>query len=218
MAVTARLMDIFELGDDALDTEGVVMITDEGGDTSSSLTQSDTDNSNIYGTASALTFRATAYTIPAMNIATYTVNYRGDKFTRPKAGNSADTLTMTISFRVDKYWKIYNALRKWKNSVANNYTGVDYGDSASSNRKIIYISTVDSMGNETGEHWTFRKAIITQLNAINLDQASDGTPITATATFAFLTVDHDHTDVSATDQTVPDSALEENDSGSSTNE
>lgn len=213
MAVTSRLYQIFEQGDDALNNEGVIMIADEG-TTRPSLAETSTsaDNSNIIGPSSAFVFRATRFQIPETKVHTYTVSFRGDKFTKPTTGNNEDSIELTVTFRIDKYWKIYNRLREWKNREANSYTGISYGDSAPSNRKTIYIDTVDSLGEYTGEHWTFTKCFIKNLSEVEFDQSANSEePLECSVTFGFLTVDHLHDDLDAAERTIPDGTERETD-------
>lgn len=210
MSVTTRLSEIFAQGDDALNTEGVIMIAEDGATRpENGIVSTSADNSNIIGPSSALTFRATTFSAPETKVSTQEIGFRGDKFTRPKAGNSGDGHTMELTFRVDKYWKIYNALREWKNKISNNYTGIMYGDSASSNRKTIFIDTLDANGEETGEHWTLNKAFIKSLGEVAMDQASEGDAITTSVTFGFLTMSNSCDEKEVVDQTVEDGTEKE---------
>lgn len=190
MSISA-LNSLYELGDDATNIQGMVYI----------LPPESTEGDNAYGATASLVFRATTYTIPSTQTKTVEFGYRGSKYERMIPGDSEDTKTLTITFRVDKYWKVYDQLRAWKNNIFNatSTSGIAAEDvnaitGSAPNRSTIVIKTIDGRGEETGEVWTFERAYITSLSSIQFDQTSTGTPLTASATFDFVKLKNEYTD------------------------
>lgn len=191
MAV-APIYSLFNLGDDAMNTEGMVYIIappsiDSDGDT--------------FGASSPLMFRATTYSIPQTGVTMHEFTYRGSNYSKPIPGNP-DTKQFTVTFRADKYWKIYDQLRQWKEKIfdatstggtlaedTNAITGV------SNNRGTIILKTLDSKGEETGETFTFENAYITSLSEVAFNQAAGtATPLTIEATFDYVEVKNNYED------------------------
>lgn len=190
MPVSA-LNSLFNLGDDASSIQCMVYINKP----------STVEGAHVYGLDSNLEFRATTYSLPSTNTKTVTHTYRGSTYEKPVAGDSDDTKTLTLTFRCDKYWRIYHELRKWKEAIYNSQPegGVLAEDTnpvtgLSPNRTDIVVKTIDSAGEETGQVFVYEKAYITSIPQVSFDQSSTSpTPIALAVTFDYFKVRNEFT-------------------------
>lgn len=181
---------IFAYGEDALNTEASITLQ-----LPSFLRLDDLDG--------ALTFRATGFKTPEVEIKTFTQNYRGYQVERWKPGR--DARTTDVTFRIDRYWRVYDALYDWSNQIVNLETGSSYIDPLSktdtsvgtilasamglgvldSLRGTMSIVQETSTGDIVGKGWTYYGVWPKVIPSIDFDTSSDGTPITVTVTFGY---------------------------------
>lgn len=163
---------IYRLGDDALDNQGIIII-----DPLPFLTEIE-----------PLQFRISTFTIPEFPIPSYTVNYKTQKFNKP--GGRIDTPnSFTFSFRADKYWKIYQELRTWKNIIGDDDTGAmaeDVVNGQSSIRTNFSVMTLDSNDVITSPGWQFTHAWLQSLGSVSFDQTASGDPISVDVTLEYV--------------------------------
>ena len=165
---------VFKLGDDALDSQAVIVFQPL-----LFLTQMD-----------PLQFRITNFSIPEFAVGTYDVTYKTQKFTKPSARVETSN-SFSFSFRADKYWTIYQLLLRWKNLIADDRTGAiaeDVGalSGQSAIRTDFSVMTIDSNNVITSQGWKFEKAFIKSLGSVSFDQTSDGRPIVVPVTLEYV--------------------------------
>ena len=155
------------MGNDALQNQGRVVIS---------------PISPVSEMLQALQFRITTLpSIPEYNIEYNDFSYKGYTVSLAKPGESLSRESSFV-FRVDKYWKVYKALKAWGELIYNHGAGdAGVGDSDAVRTDIEII--VDN-----GPHWIFTGCIFRSLSEIGLDNTDDGTPITCTFTFKYLQV------------------------------
>lgn len=137
-----------------------------------------------------LAIRVTSLDVPEQSVGTYEVHYRSQKMT--KASGKIETPNeFSFTFRVDKYWVHYKALKKWLNYIGNNKTGTMaedvglIGGESGFRMPFITINTVDANDQITSTGWTFHNVFISQLDGVSFSQDS-GEPIEVSATFQFM--------------------------------
>lgn len=163
---------IYNLGDDSLSTEWQVVIPTFPGVL---------DLANI-------PFRVTELTLPGYSVDTYIIDYKTQKFTKPKAKITTPT-SFSFTFRIDKYWQVYESFEAWLNYIGNNDTGVMTPDMAlpggsSLIRIPIDVIPIDSAGTVTKKGWTFVNSYIKSLDGVTFNQT--GEVLTAKAEFEYL--------------------------------
>lgn len=181
---------IFAYGEDALNTEASITLQ-----LPSFLRMDDLDG--------ALTFRAIGFKTPEVEIKTFTQNYRGYQIERWKPGR--DARTTDVTFRIDRYWRVYDALYDWSNQIVNLETGSSYIDPLTkadtsfgvtlasaaglgvldSLRGTMTIMQETSTGDIVGKGWTYYGIWPKVIPSIDFDVSSDGAPITVTVTFGY---------------------------------
>lgn len=129
----------------------------------------------------SLKFRIQSITIPGTGVDVYQIHYKTQVIDKT-ASKINTTREFSITFRADKYMVHYKALKAWKNSVGNTYTGA-IGNSETYGVPIT-VNLTDSDDNYTGTYWVFENARIKSIGDISLDY-SEGNPINITATFSF---------------------------------
>ena len=178
---------IFQFGEDALNNEAKITI-----DVSSLGISALKD---IIG-QDELSFRATGFSVPQKEIATYDQSYKGFTIQRWKAGTGMDR-TFDITFRIDKYWRVYRFLRGWMESISN-LEGEGYFYPDVSDNSILratatiqqLANTLDANGNTSetiiGNGWVFTGVWPRSIPAISFDTAGEGDQQTVDVTFGFL--------------------------------
>lgn len=181
---------IFAYGEDALNTEASVTLQ-----LPSFLRLDDLDG--------ALTFRATGFKTPEVELKTFTQSFRGYEIERWKPGREAKTTDIT--FRLDRYWRVYDALYDWSNTIVNLEKGTAFADSLNKNsntlqsviqtvsgignldslRGTLYINQETVSGDVVGKGWTYHGVFPKVIPEIEFDTTSEGTPITLTVTFSY---------------------------------
>lgn len=190
------LATLFGLGDDASNIEGKITVY--------TPTSMEWFNS-VNGPIAPLTFMATTYSIPASNLQTNDVVFRGNHYPLPKPGDAGVQKTVEVTFRVDKYWRIYNQLRAWKELIYNaSYNSLENLESdtfvddvdpvthLAPYRGKMMISTINSRNISTGEFWTFEGVYPKTLGDVSFNQASTGEIQTCTVTFEFFKMSDVH--------------------------
>lgn len=182
---------IFQFGQDALDNEATIHI-----DTSSL----GLGLSNLVD-GSALDFRATNFSIPSFEVATYEQTYKGFTIERWKQGTDM-TRTTDITFRVDKYWKVYDFLLSWQRFISDiGGDGSYFPDEFTDNSLLRTTMTIhqisnslnsDGSANEGGTilapGWVYTGVWPKSIPQIDFDNTSAGEVRTLDVTFGFLTV------------------------------
>ena len=165
--------NVFRLGDDALDNQGEIVLNPLA----------------VFSQGDPLRFRITSFSIPEFAVGSYEVNYKTQKFTKP-TGRVSETNSFTFSFRVDKYWAIYQALLAWKMAISNDRTGVVAEDVSitgiSPFRTDFTVMTKDSNNVVTSAGWQFTHAFIKSIGSVSFDNASDGQPISVDVTLEYV--------------------------------
>lgn len=72
----------------------------------------------------AISVRAVSVTLPSLNVGTYDAAYKGVRMTRPNAEITGERV-VSINFRIDARWDLFNALLKWKHLTADPTGGSD---------------------------------------------------------------------------------------------
>ncbi len=133
--------------------------------------------------------RVTEISVPETKIDVYTIDYKTQKFTKPK-GQNATPNEFSFTFRVDKYWKIYEGFENWLKLIIDQDSGAmspDVGVPGSSSliRVPIDVIPVDSNAVVTKKGWTFTGCFINSLDGVTFKQGS-GEVLTAKATMQFI--------------------------------
>ena len=191
---------IFAYGEDALNTEATARLQ-----LPSFLMLDDID--------SFLSFRATGIRSPELEIKTYTRSFRGYQMEVWKPGR--DPKTVDLTFRVDKYFRVYDTIYDWMLQIVNLENGSYISDSSSASpslleqtarsviqgaiqaasginlgetlRGTLTISQENVSGDILGKGWTYEGVWPKVLPSIDYDTTSDGTPISVTVTFGYIT-------------------------------
>ena len=132
-------------------------------------------------------FRIQNFTIPATGVETYEIHWKTQKMTKPSGKVTMDN-SFSFSFRVDKYWEIYNGLKNWKNIIADTRYGTMTPDNikgVSAIRVPIVIISSDANGIPTGGKWIFEGSFIKELGEVAFDYTS-GEPIEVDVTMNYM--------------------------------
>jgi hypothetical protein len=137
----------------------------------------------------ALKFRTTQIDIPGFSMGSYEVHWKAQKFEKP-SGKDDTAKTFTTTFRVDKYYKVYNELQKWWQFICNSDTGalaedVSAATGTSIIRTDIMVHTIDTQGVTTSEGFKFERAWLKELAGIGYD-VTNGEPISIQLTWSFV--------------------------------
>lgn len=165
---------LYQMGDDAVDNEGVIVF----------------EPLSFMSTTETLQFRISDFEIPEFVQDSYSVTYKTQTLDKPKASITTSK-DFTYTFRVDKYWTVYDDLFAWKQLLANESTGAVAEDvnpftGTSSLRANFSVYPVDSNGTVTYRGWKFTNAWIKSLGSISFDQTSSGEPITCSVTLSYV--------------------------------
>ena len=151
-----------------------------------------------------LTFRATGVQSPEVEIKTHTQSFRGYQIERWKPGREAKTTDVT--FRIDKYWRVYDALYDWSNLIVDLEQGTMYADTlrkntldfsnlmtsafgigtAESLRGTLFINQENVSKDVLGKGWTYKGVFPKNIPAISFDATNEGTPVDVTVTFGYI--------------------------------
>lgn len=179
---------IFQFGEDALDNEATIHID------ISSLGFSLGDLVD----SSALDFRATNFTVPSSEVSTYEQTYKGFTIQRWKAGTDMDRTT-EITFRIDKYWRVYNFLKSWQRFISDLEGDGSYFPDSSDNsilRTTMTIQQISRTLNPEGNSaetivapgWVYTGVWPRTIESIDFDNTSAGEAKTVNVTFGFINV------------------------------
>ncbi len=164
---------ILALGDDALDSEGQIVL----------------EPLPFFSVNEALQFRITNFSIPEFSTGAYSVRYKTQEFEKPN-GAVTTPHEFTFSFRVDKYWSVYQDLLIWKQIISNDNTGAIAEDitvgGSSAIRTNFSVMTIDSNGIVTSQGWKFTSAWLKSLGSVSFDQTSEGNPLTVDVNLSFV--------------------------------
>ena len=158
---------IYQMGNDALQNQGTVTIS---------------PISQISQMLQALQLRITTLpSIPEYKIEYNDFSYKGYTISLAKPGESLSR-NSSFTFRVDKYWRTYKALRVWGEAIYKH----DAGDIGAGDSDALRTSIQIKMDN--GPTWVFTGCIFESLGEVGLDNTDSGTPITTTFNFRYLEV------------------------------
>ena len=158
---------IYQMGNDALQNQGTITIS---------------PISAISEIAQQLQLRITTLpSIPEYKIEYNEFSYKGYTVSLAKPGESLSR-SSSFTFRVDKYWKVYKALRAWGEAIYNH----NAADAGLGDNDALRTSIQIKMDN--GPTWVFTGCIYESLGEIGLDNTDAGTPLTDTFTFRYLEV------------------------------
>lgn len=137
--------------------------------------------------------RVTNVSIPELAVGTYENNFGTDKVVKPSGKNETDK-TFSFTFRVDKYWQVYNGFRQWHNLVIDQTTGAMSSDAGNDGlggqspiRVPIIVQSLDSNNTLTGFEMTFNGSWPTNVGGFEFTQDS-GDPITIDMTMTYLNI------------------------------
>jgi len=129
--------------------------------------------------------------IPTASVGTYTVDWKSENFNKPN-GKVTTPKQFSITFRVDKAWKVYQAFLGWNHAIVNPSTGgtaIDSNLGISTIRTPVTVTTgyynTDGTFTATGQVWNFTGCWPQEVGNPTLDNAS-GDPATTTITIQFL--------------------------------
>jgi len=136
-----------------------------------------------------LKFRTTNISIPEFQVGSYEVHWKAQKFEKP-SGKDETAKTMSFTFRIDKYYKVYKALQIWWQYICNPATGAMAEDvspqsDTSDIRCDFQVRCVDTRGVTTTEGWRFSGAWLKSLAGIEFDENS-GDPISIAVTMSYV--------------------------------
>lgn len=165
---------IYAQGDDALSNAGKIIF----------------EPLPFFPNMEAMQFRISNFDIPEFTVGSYEVTYKTQKFTKP-SGRIESGNSFTFSFRMDKYYQVYQNLMAWKQLLANDGTGAMAEDVNSLNstaalRTNFSVQTEDANGIVTSPGWVFEKAFLKSIGSLSFDQTSGGDPITCSVTLEYV--------------------------------
>lgn len=189
---------IFQYGEDALDNEFNIQLV-----LPSFLVLDNIDN--------MLSFRATGITIPSYAPRTFTQSFRGFEIERWKPGTET-ARDLPVTLRLDKYWRVYDALLDWAKQIVNLENGGYFGDAYSlaeqsvvsqsfgdAVRRSANVQTTRSLkgtlivrqenisGDVLSRGWTFTDVWPKSIEEITLDAKSAGEPLEVRVVFSYIT-------------------------------
>ena len=185
---------IFQYGEDALNNEFSVKIA----------LPTFLQTSNLDG---MLTFSATGVRIPAYSIKTFTQSFRGYEIERWKPGTDTSR-DLSLTFRIDKYWRVYDTLLDWAKQVVNLEDGTYFGDTYLTQggsdieqvmrrvanmegdfnlRGSLYVYQDNVSGDTLSEGWTFKGVWPKSIEEVSFDARSSGDVVNLGVTFSYIT-------------------------------
>lgn len=165
----------FQTGDDALAQEFMVSL----------------GSIPYFSDPTGFNVRITTFDIPEFVAGTYEYDYKSEHIVKPN-GKNATSKEFSISFRVDKYYLFYKALRLWQAAIINPDTGgmsIDSANGISATRIPMVVTSgytnLDGDFTPTSQIWSFTGCWPTGVGNISLDNQS-GEPVICTARFSYL--------------------------------
>jgi hypothetical protein len=148
---------------------------------------------SIFTTTANLNVRCTTVDLPAITLGEYTYDFKSETVVKPN-GKNATSKEFTTTFRIDKYWNLYNAFKTWSNSIVSPSSGgvaIDSVAGISAIRAPITISSgmydIDGTFTATGAVWSFTGCWPKVVGNPTLDNGS-GDPATTTITWGYLSL------------------------------
>jgi hypothetical protein len=137
-----------------------------------------------------LNLRVTNFSIPEVTTNTYEWVKRGKKYTRP-SGLIDNPTEFSFTYRIDKYFAIYNAITAWMEFIHNRSNGTMASDSGLAGiggpslfRAPIVVNGLDANGVITNM-WSFFGCYPTSHDGIEFDEET-GDPLSAAVTMHFV--------------------------------
>lgn len=138
-----------------------------------------------------LNMRVKSFEIPAQTIGYYEITKRGKKLTRP-SGVSDQGNEFSFTYRVDKYFSVYNSISQWMSFIQNPTNMASASDSgplgvggASEFRVPIIVNGLDANDIITNV-WSFSGCWPSSQDAISFDEES-GDPLEVSVTMQYIT-------------------------------
>lgn len=128
------------------------------------------------------TSRLENFTVPAQAISTTSLLFQNIKIDKPIVSSDFQKV-FTITFRLDKNYELYDALRK---TLAVNEFG-NYKlsrDKAWTARVKLYTGELEEASKSYVKAWTFNQCFLTRINQLTYDYSS-AAPLKVTADFVF---------------------------------
>jgi hypothetical protein len=139
-----------------------------------------------------LNMRVLSVDIPTQAIGTYEITKRGKKATRP-SGLSEQERTFTFTYRVDKYFQVYQGMSQWLAYIQNPVTlsmGSDSGPAGIGGPSTFRVPMI-VLGLDTNDiitnTWTMTGCWPTEQDNISFEEES-GDPITKSVTINFINI------------------------------
>ena len=175
------IKDVYNLGLDALSNLFYVSLEDNDdgviADLKTELEISD------YSVADGVKFRVQDFEIPSIGVNVYEVNWGSQSFERP-GGKVEMPKEFTLNVRLDREYALYKFFRKWKNKIANDYSGI-IGSNSNYTAKIV-VYPADSNNESTNDDgWSFEKVWPKNIGSISYDYGN-GDPIILSVTMGML--------------------------------
>lgn len=186
----ASIQDIYAIGDDALANMYDLTFKLDSWEGS----KVNTLKLKKIGVDSAAYLRCTEVEIPEFSNANYEVHWRANKIMKPN-GKTDFAGTMTTSFRMDKYYDLYNDIFIWNRKILDPISGVIASDDTEENYRAdieIRVYNPKSEDQQVGL-WTVRGAYPQNCPSISLS-ADNGDPIIVSITWNILSVEYDNND------------------------
>ena len=182
------LNSVFSLGADALKSLFVVRFMDP--------TFAPFVNNGL--SQDELMFRLTTFSVPEGGVEPQEVHFLTQKLTRP-GGQIDEPKQITLPFRIDKGFRMLQALYDWRDMAANTYTGV-IGDLIGTGMTTsLSVFPISSQSLDPGQSsflslpgvgsWDFEYAWCSKIGNIDLTMEDNGF-VTGEATVNFLRMRH----------------------------
>jgi hypothetical protein len=137
-----------------------------------------------------LNLRTLTFDNPTPSIGTYTITKRGRTMTRPTGINDIGN-ELTFSYRVDRYYNVYNSINAWLYYIQNPETGAMGSDAGAmgSGGPSTYRVPITVLAKDTNDNllaqWNYTGCYPLTQDAISFDEES-GDPLTAAVTINFI--------------------------------
>jgi len=159
---------IYALGDDALSNAFKITIPSFPGSTNTE----------------PFSFRVTEVAVPETALGTYEVHFGTQKFTKISGKNETPN-SFTFSYRLDRFYNLYEQIEKWLNASLSQANGKMSSDTGTSLRRDIIIEGLDSYGNVSALGWKMIGSLPSRQTAPSFSQ-ENGDPLIIEVEFQFI--------------------------------
>lgn len=126
-----------------------------------------------------------AFDEPEIMVETYEVHFEGLKI--PKTGSENTDKSLSVSFRVDINWKVYEALRNWMGRVFNPITGAQ--QSEENTRTTMILNAYGPPNKSIVYSKRFNGVKIASMKITTFDYQNKAQPVKVDAKFIFVNID-----------------------------